>query len=86
MKSTASHCLFTCMKTLFTGFMASNNVPDAGRQGWLNHCLQCDEKLKWHGICYVFRCGPKEAWYCQRNRAEPRRAVCHSRCRLGVVL
>jgi hypothetical protein len=39
------------MKTLFTGFMASNNVPDAGQQGWLNHCLQCDEKLS--GTAFV---------------------------------
>ena len=51
MKSTASHCLFTCMKTLFTGFMSSNNVPDAGQPGWLNHCLQCDEKLS--GTAFV---------------------------------
>jgi hypothetical protein len=51
MKSTGSHCLFTCMKTLFTGFMSSNNVPDAGQQGWLNHCLQCDEKLS--GTAFV---------------------------------
>lgn len=36
--------LFTCMKTLFTGFMSDNNIPGAGQQGWLNHCLQCDEK------------------------------------------
>jgi hypothetical protein len=51
MKSTAAHCLFTCMKTLFTGFMANNNVPDAGQSGWLNQCLQCDEKMS--GTAFV---------------------------------
>jgi hypothetical protein len=33
------------MRTLFTGFMSNNNVPGAGDDGWLNQCLQCDEKL-----------------------------------------
>jgi hypothetical protein len=37
-------CLLTCMETLFTGFMKQNNVPQAGDQGWLNRCLQCDER------------------------------------------
>jgi hypothetical protein len=32
------------MKTLFTGFMSNNNVPGAGTQGWLNQCVQCDER------------------------------------------
>jgi hypothetical protein len=50
MKSTGRQCLFTCMKTLFTGFMNDNNVPGAGQQGWLNHCLQCDEKLSGNGF------------------------------------
>jgi hypothetical protein len=50
MKSTASKCLFTCMRTLFTGFMSNNNVPGAGDQGWLNQCLQCDEKLSGPGF------------------------------------
>jgi membrane protein implicated in regulation of membrane protease activity len=45
MKSTAKECLFTCMKTLFTGFMSNNNVQGAGDEGWLNQCLYCDEKL-----------------------------------------
>jgi hypothetical protein len=44
MKNTAEKCLTTCMKTLFTGFMTDNNVPGSGNQGWLNHCLQCDER------------------------------------------
>jgi len=33
MKSTASGCLFTCMTTLFTGFMSDNNVDGAGDRG-----------------------------------------------------
>lgn len=45
MKSTTAHCIFTCMKTLFTGFMANNNVANAGESGWLNQCLQCDERM-----------------------------------------
>lgn len=45
METTSSSCLFTCMRTLFTGFMSNNNVPGAGSQGWLNHCFFCDEKL-----------------------------------------
>jgi hypothetical protein len=45
MKNTAHECLFSCMRTLFTGFMSNNNVPGAGDDGWLNQCLQCDEKL-----------------------------------------
>ena len=24
---------------------ANNNIPGAGEEGWLNHCLQCDEKM-----------------------------------------
>lgn len=45
MISTGKQCLFTCMVTMFTGFMSNNNVPGAGDQGWLNQCLFCDEKL-----------------------------------------
>lgn len=45
MKTTSQKCLFTCMVTLFTGFMSNNNVPGAGEQGWLNQCLFCDEKM-----------------------------------------
>ena len=45
MKSTTAHCIFTCMKTLFTGFMANNNVANSGESGWLNQCLQCDERM-----------------------------------------
>ena len=44
MKTTAKHCLFTCMTTLLTGFATDNNVPGAGDEGWLNQCLFCDEK------------------------------------------
>ena len=44
MRNTGRECLFTCVATLFTGFMASNNVDGAG-EGWMNHCLYCDEKL-----------------------------------------
>jgi len=51
MKNTGRRCLFTCMNTLFSGFMSHNNVPGAGQQGWLNHCLQCDEKLS--GTAFV---------------------------------
>lgn len=43
--NTAEYCLFTCIKTLFTGFMSNNNVPGAGDTGWLNQCLFCDEKM-----------------------------------------
>ena len=43
--------MFTCMKTLFTGFMSNNNVAYAGEQGWLNQCLQCDEKMS--GTAFV---------------------------------
>jgi hypothetical protein len=45
MRNTGRECLFTCLATLFTGFMSSNNVEGAGNKGWLNHCLYCDEKL-----------------------------------------
>lgn len=45
MRNTGRECLFTCIHTLFTGFMASNNVAGAGNKGWLNHCLYCDEKM-----------------------------------------
>jgi hypothetical protein len=45
MRNTGRECLFTCLSTLFTGFMASNNIEGAGSEGWLNHCLYCDEKL-----------------------------------------
>ena len=45
MRNTGRECLFTCVATLFTGFMAHNNVEGAGSDGWLNHCLYCDEKL-----------------------------------------
>jgi hypothetical protein len=45
MENTGKRCLWTCMKTLFTGFMSNNNVPGSGDLGWLNHCLQCDERL-----------------------------------------
>jgi hypothetical protein len=37
-------CILTCIKTLFTGFMKQNDVPQAGDEGWLNRCLQCDER------------------------------------------
>ena len=33
MKTTASGCLYTCMTTMFTGFMSSNNVEGAGDRG-----------------------------------------------------
>jgi hypothetical protein len=38
------------MRTLFTGFMSENNVEGAGDTGWLNQCLQCDEKLSGPGF------------------------------------
>jgi hypothetical protein len=38
------------MKTLFTGFMADNNVKGAGDGGWLNQCFQCDERLSGPGF------------------------------------
>jgi hypothetical protein len=37
-------CILTCIKTIFTGFMKQNDVPQAGDEGWLNRCLQCDER------------------------------------------
>jgi hypothetical protein len=45
MRNTAKKCLTTCTQTLFTGFMTHNNVPGSGDQGWLNHCLLCDERM-----------------------------------------
>ena len=45
MKCDSRRCIFTCMKTLFTGFLARNNVPESGDTGRLNWCLQCDEKI-----------------------------------------
>jgi hypothetical protein len=42
MECDVESCLFTCMKTLFTGMLRSNNV--VGIKGSLNHCLQCDEQ------------------------------------------
>jgi hypothetical protein len=44
MQCDTKRCLFICMKTLFTGFMRRNNVPQAGAEGRLNWCLQCDEQ------------------------------------------
>jgi hypothetical protein len=31
--------------------MSNNTVPGVGTQGWLNQCLQCDEKLS--GTAFV---------------------------------
>eukprot|EP00522_Entomoneis_paludosa_P009682 CAMPEP_0172448272 /NCGR_PEP_ID=MMETSP1065-20121228/7317_1 /TAXON_ID=265537 /ORGANISM="Amphiprora paludosa, Strain CCMP125" /LENGTH=449 /DNA_ID=CAMNT_0013199715 /DNA_START=337 /DNA_END=1686 /DNA_ORIENTATION=+ len=45
MVNTATKCLSTCMRTLFSGFMTDNNVPGAGDQGWMNQCLFCDERM-----------------------------------------
>eukprot|EP00543_Licmophora_paradoxa_P012096 CAMPEP_0202465152 /NCGR_PEP_ID=MMETSP1360-20130828/64570_1 /ASSEMBLY_ACC=CAM_ASM_000848 /TAXON_ID=515479 /ORGANISM="Licmophora paradoxa, Strain CCMP2313" /LENGTH=477 /DNA_ID=CAMNT_0049088765 /DNA_START=60 /DNA_END=1493 /DNA_ORIENTATION=- len=45
------HCLFTCISTLLTGLSSDNNIPGAGSEGWLNHCLQCDEKMS--GTAFV---------------------------------
>lgn len=47
-------CIFTCMKTLFTGFLARNNVPQSGDTGRLNWCLQCDEKVSFLSRCGLF--------------------------------
>lgn len=44
MLNTLRNCIFTCMTTMMTGFMKSNNVRGAGDRGWLNQCLFCDEK------------------------------------------
>jgi len=44
MINTGDKCLFTCLRTLFSGFMAENNVKGSGEGGWLNACLYCDEK------------------------------------------
>jgi hypothetical protein len=44
MECDAKSCLLTCIKTLFTGGSKENNVPQAGDKGWLNRCLQCDER------------------------------------------
>ena len=44
MQCDTKRCLFICMKTLFTGLMRRNNVPQAGAEGRLNWCLQCDEQ------------------------------------------
>lgn len=45
MVSTGSMCLFSCLRTIFDGFMRSNNVAGAGDQGWMNQCLFCDERM-----------------------------------------
>lgn len=47
MKCDARRCIFTCMKTFFTGFLARNTVPQSGSTGRLNWCLQCDEKVRY---------------------------------------
>jgi hypothetical protein len=44
MKTTSKYCVLTCMTSLFTGQLTSNNVKGAGDLGWLNQCLFCDEK------------------------------------------
>jgi hypothetical protein len=36
-------CLFSCMKTLFTGCLSQNTAPQVGDIGRLNWCLNCDE-------------------------------------------
>ena len=45
MRNTKKYCLFTCLSTMFTGFMSDNNVPGAGEDGWLNQCKFCDERM-----------------------------------------
>jgi hypothetical protein len=45
MKSTSKYCLFTCLQSLLNGMMKSNNIPNSGQRGWLNHCLLCDERM-----------------------------------------
>jgi hypothetical protein len=45
------------MVTLFTGFM-SDNENGAGDSGWLNQCLQCDEKLSGPDFRNLFGCRP----------------------------
>jgi hypothetical protein len=37
-------CLFSCMRTLFSGSLHQNSVPQARDIGRLNQCLNCDEK------------------------------------------
>jgi hypothetical protein len=39
-----SRCLFTCMKTMFTGAMSKNSASQGGDIGRLNWCLNCDER------------------------------------------
>jgi hypothetical protein len=46
MISTASRCLFTCMKAMFTETATTNNVKGTGKKTvWLNQCIYCDEKM-----------------------------------------
>lgn len=42
MRTTFQKCILTCIHTVFTGYMVSNNVQGAGN--WLNNCILCDER------------------------------------------
>ena len=44
MRNTAEKCLSTCMRSIFSGFMTSNNIDGAGDEVVLNACIYCDEK------------------------------------------
>jgi len=68
MQCDARRCIFTCMKTLFTGFLARNNVPQSGDTASLNWCLQCDEKVR--SLC----CAPLMHW-----AAHSRFIICYMR-------
>jgi hypothetical protein len=51
MINTGKECKFSCLSTLLTGFLASNNVAGSGEQVRLNHCFECDEKMS--GTAFV---------------------------------
>jgi hypothetical protein len=50
MVSTAKYCRFTCLTTLFNGFMTTNNVDGTSLDSIMNHCIECDEKMSGNGF------------------------------------
>lgn len=44
MRTTAKHCMWTCLSSMLVGLMKSNNVEGADDYDWLNQCIFCDEK------------------------------------------
>lgn len=44
MRTTAKHCMWTCLSSMLIGVFESDNVPQANDYDWLNQCVYCDEK------------------------------------------